>query len=286
MKTADAGLLVLQDWESAVAFRLFADQDEPTLSIAEQIAARMGERILGDSVAPGERIGEQEVADEFRVSRGPVRDAFRILEREGLVTLRPRHGAVVTALRPDELLELMEIRAGLFELAARKLMAARNPQFLDLMRTGTKALQTLARREGSGEAYVETTYRLLILVVRMAGNRRLQRMLTSLSLQTLRYSKLGMGSLARREQSLALWVRALHAVEQGDTEELVRLTRQRIQESAREAMRVLREKAPTQEVSTQEVSTQEASTREVSIQEVPIQEVAMQKAPRKGRSNA
>ena len=43
-------------------------------------------------------------------------------------------------------------------------------------------LQTLAGRPDSGDAYAETTYRLLILCARLTGNRRLQRMLTALSL--------------------------------------------------------------------------------------------------------
>jgi DNA-binding GntR family transcriptional regulator len=76
--------------------------------------------------APGARIGEQELADEFSVSRGPIRDALRILEREGLATLLPRRGAIVTELSADELRELLEIRAGLFEMVVRKIAAQPN----------------------------------------------------------------------------------------------------------------------------------------------------------------
>jgi DNA-binding transcriptional regulator YhcF (GntR family) len=113
-------------WEGAVAFRLFADQTDPTLTVSEQIAARVGDRILSGAMAPGARIGEQELADEFSVSRGPIRDALRILEREGLATLLPRRGAIVTELSADELRELLEIRAGLFEMVVRKIAAQPN----------------------------------------------------------------------------------------------------------------------------------------------------------------
>ena len=108
MSAVDLPTVSLQDWESAVAFRLFADQDVPTLTVPEQIAARVGERILSGLWRPGERIGEQELADEFQVSRGPIREALRILEREGLVTLLARRGAVVTRLQARELHELLE----------------------------------------------------------------------------------------------------------------------------------------------------------------------------------
>ncbi|MDV7394610.1 GntR family transcriptional regulator, partial [Arthrospira platensis SPKY1] len=123
-------------WESAVAFRLFANQTEPTLSIPEQIASRVGERILNGAMQPGERIGEQELANEFAVSRGPVREALRILEREGLVTILVRRGAIVTELSTQEIRELMEVRAGLFEVVIRKLHANPQPDLFPLLDAG------------------------------------------------------------------------------------------------------------------------------------------------------
>lgn len=230
---------LLADWESAVAFRLFVDQDVPTLTVPEQIAARLGERILEERLQPGERIAEQELADEFQVSRGPVREAIRILEREGLVTLLARRGAIVTELTAQELTELLDIRAGLFEVAVRRLMDQPNPNLVPLMLSGTQRLQALAQDADAGEQYAETTYRLLILVARLTGNRRLQRMLTSISLQTLRYSKLGLASPERRQRSAQLWGQAVLALEAGDVDAVVRLTRQRLDESAQEAVRLL-----------------------------------------------
>ncbi|MDD5030802.1 MAG: GntR family transcriptional regulator, partial [Rhodoferax sp.] len=98
MNPVDTQLDSFAALEGAVTFRLFADQVDPMFSVPEQIAGRIGDRILGSAVAPGERIAEQELADEFGVSRGPIREALRILEREGLVTLLPRRGAIVTEL--------------------------------------------------------------------------------------------------------------------------------------------------------------------------------------------
>ena len=239
MNPKDISHDALADWESAVAFRLFADQDVPTLTVPEQIAARVGERILDGRLQPGERIAEQELADEFQVSRGPVREAIRILEREGLVTLLARRGAIVTELTAQELTELLDIRAGLFEVAVRRLMDLLNPDLVSLLRTGTQRLQELAQAPHAHEHYAETTYRLLIMVARLTGNRRLQRMLTSISLQTLRYSKLGLASQERRQRSAQLWQQAVQALEAGDVEAVVRLTRQRLDESAQEAVRIL-----------------------------------------------
>ena len=63
----------------------------------------------------------------------------------------------------------------------------------------------------------------------------------ALSLQSLRYSKLGLVSVARRQRSVKLWRQALQALERGDVERTLRLARQRSQESADEAARRLAE---------------------------------------------
>ena len=208
----------------------------------EQVAAQVGDRIIGGALAPGARIGEQELADEFAISRGPVREAIRILEREGLVQVLPRRGAVVTSLSAQELRELFEIRAGLVEIALRKVMGAGvPPELLAITRAGVARLEALAELPEGGDAYAETTYRLIQIGAHFAGNERLRRMVVALSLQSLRYSKLGLASVARRQRSVKLWRQALQALERGDVERTLWLARQRSQESADEAARRLAE---------------------------------------------
>ncbi|QHE85765.1 GntR family transcriptional regulator [Hydrogenophaga sp. BPS33] len=226
-------------WEGAVAFRLFSGSDQPTLTVAEQIAASIGDRIISGALAPRERILEEELATEFSVSRGPVRDAIRILEREGLVTILPRRGAVVTDLAAHEVREIFEIRAGLLEIVARKVAAARDPDLLALLRAGVARLQRLAAMKDDQGAYAETSYRLSILSVRACGNQRLTRMLVALSLQTLRYAKLSLASAQRRQRSASIWTEALALLEAGDEEAYARKVRQRVEESGAEAARRL-----------------------------------------------
>lgn len=239
MKPADTDPALLARWEGAVAFRLFGDVSTPTLTVPEQIAAQVGDRILDGRLPPGARIGEQELADEFQVSRGPVREAIRILEREGLATIHARRGAVVTELSAAELQEIFEIRASLFDAVARAVAATRPPELIAVLRAGVARLEALSTGADDGDAYAETTYRLLMIAARFCANQRLQRMLAALSLQTLRYSKLGLQSVQRRKRSARLWRQALLALERGDADKLMALSRQRIAESGEEAARRL-----------------------------------------------
>jgi DNA-binding transcriptional regulator YhcF (GntR family) len=112
------------NWQNGiVAFRLLRHQAPLTLSLAEQLAAQIGDRIVGDLYKPGARVIEQELADEFKVSRGPVRDALRILEREGLVAIHARRGAQVTELSEQEVAEVFEVRAALLRIVSERLAA-------------------------------------------------------------------------------------------------------------------------------------------------------------------
>jgi DNA-binding GntR family transcriptional regulator len=239
MKPIDADPALFARWEGTVAFRLFGDRPTPTLTVPEQIASGVGDRILDGTLPPGSRVGEQELADEFEVSRGPVREAIRILEREGLVTVIARRGAVVTALSAHELREIFEVRAALFATAARRLAERRDPELLAILQSGLARLEALVEGPDDGDAYAETTCRLLLISARFCGNLRLQRMLAALSLQTLRYSKLGLRSVERRRRSVRLWRQATDALATGDGDRMVELTRVRIEESGEEAARML-----------------------------------------------
>ena len=69
------------------------------------------EQILRGTFPEGEPLRQDAIAEELGVSRIPVREALRQLEAEGLVTLHPHRGAVVTTLSLDEIAELFELRA-------------------------------------------------------------------------------------------------------------------------------------------------------------------------------
>src|SRR5437868_10445798 len=74
--------------------------------------------VLRDAIRSGDLKGGQplrqdELAAQFGLSRIPVREALRRLEGEGLVTVNPHRGAVVSILSNEELHEICEIRVAL-----------------------------------------------------------------------------------------------------------------------------------------------------------------------------
>ena len=76
-------------------------------------------RILSGHYSGGDRINPARVAEALGISRMPVREALRQLDAEGLVTIRPNRGAIVTVLTAADVRELFEIRAALEGMAGR-----------------------------------------------------------------------------------------------------------------------------------------------------------------------
>ena len=84
-----------------------------THSLAEQIAARLSDRITAGIYAPGRGSPRTRPRLPAPAHGGPVREALRLLEKDGLVTILPRRGAQVTRLSIAEVREIFDIRAAI-----------------------------------------------------------------------------------------------------------------------------------------------------------------------------
>jgi DNA-binding GntR family transcriptional regulator len=71
------------------------------------------------------RLDLDAIAQRLDISRMPVREAVRQLASEGLLTIYPRRGVMVTTLASSDILELFHIRAVLEALAVRTALERR-----------------------------------------------------------------------------------------------------------------------------------------------------------------
>jgi DNA-binding GntR family transcriptional regulator len=89
------------------------------LTLREQVLEHLREEILSSRLEPGAELNEVALSQELGVSRGPIREALGRLAAEGLVTIRPRRGALVRALSGDEFAEAYQVREALEWMAVR-----------------------------------------------------------------------------------------------------------------------------------------------------------------------
>jgi DNA-binding GntR family transcriptional regulator len=103
-------------------------------SRSETLRDAIEEMIAVGKLAPGQHLDETELAAAFGVSRTPIRETLILLASMGLVVIRPRRGAVVAELGPQELLErfevMSELEAVIGRLAARRMTPAEQEALL------------------------------------------------------------------------------------------------------------------------------------------------------------
>lgn len=195
--------------------------------IAEQIAARLAGLIALDLIHPGQRLLENDVSAVLHVSRAPVREAIRILERDQLVQLSARRGATVTAPDAQELQDIFELRAALFEILLEQVMRDRPA---DLQKLFEEFIPKLEKAAGeSAQAYAVQSFLMNLSLADLSGNRLVVDNLKQLSLRTLRYVRIGLASspeaLAR---SLRGWKSIHAAVVKRDTAHVIETALKRI----------------------------------------------------------
>lgn len=77
------------------------------------------DEIVRGEFVPGQYLRLEDIAARFNVSTMPVREALRQLGSEGIVTVFPHRGAVVTRLSADELQDIYDVSMVLEEMATR-----------------------------------------------------------------------------------------------------------------------------------------------------------------------
>ena len=122
------------------------------MKISDQLREKIEEQIATGELAPGSALDEASLVAQHGVSRTPVREALIQLAAEGLIEIRPRHGAVVTSIGPTRLLEMFEVMSELEAMCGR--LAAR--RMTDAQRQGLSAALkacNAAREQQDCDAY-------------------------------------------------------------------------------------------------------------------------------------
>ncbi|MYN06300.1 GntR family transcriptional regulator [Pseudoduganella aquatica] len=90
-----------------------------------ELREALEEMIAVGTLSPGQHLDETELAARFEVSRTPIREALIQLASMGVVVIRPRRGAIVAELGPQQLVEMFEVMSELEatcgRLAARRM---------------------------------------------------------------------------------------------------------------------------------------------------------------------
>ena len=216
--------------------RRIPEKSQPT--VANKLATDLSERIIDGRYPPGTSLREVPLAEEFGVSRSSVREALRILERDGVVKIEPHRGASVTRLTTDELIEIYQVRRVLLGLAMA--MAHEHCTEADLAWLDARCadMEVAGRQDNAraGSMHAQISADMALRALRLAGNKRLEQLLTQMSAQIARYTRLGLSAPQRRTQSLQTWRALVRALGRHDSAEAEQLGRRLVSDTLRFAL--------------------------------------------------
>jgi len=88
-------------------------------TLTEHAYRLIEEQIVTLRLKPGDVLSEQMLSSAFKIGRTPIREALQRLAREGLVTILPRKGILVSDINPRNQLLVLEVRREIERLLSR-----------------------------------------------------------------------------------------------------------------------------------------------------------------------
>jgi len=142
------------------------------ISVADQAASLLRQRILEGEFRPGTPLPELPLASSLGISRNTMREAIRILAQEGLLRRNLHRGVVVSQLSLRDVKEIYQLRR-MLELPA--VLAARHPNsgLLIEIRGALESYEE-AVRERNWPGAVSHDFHFHSLLIRFQGNTRLE----------------------------------------------------------------------------------------------------------------
>jgi DNA-binding GntR family transcriptional regulator len=177
--------------------------------------------------APGTRLEETTLAAKFGVSRTPIREALLHLAATGLVDIRPRRGAIVSAPDPRRLVEMFETMAEL-EAACGRLASRRCTAEDEAAMTNAHVACEQAAQSGNSETYYVENATFHAAVYRASHNAFLTDQCLVLHRRLSPYRRMQLRARNRIAQSLTEHAAAVQAIMAGDGDLAAKILRDHI----------------------------------------------------------
>ncbi|MBS0537927.1 MAG: GntR family transcriptional regulator [Proteobacteria bacterium] len=214
---------------------------ESATPLRKQAEEDLRKAILSGRYNAGERLKERQLMETLGVSRTLLREALRQIEAEGLVTLVPNRGPVVSVLSYEDAEEIYEVR-GILEAQAcagfvlrassghvRKLQRV----FVELERAA-QAGDVLRTLELSSDFYD--------VILEGSGNKVLSSMLKLLHNRIVLLRRTSMSEAGRLPETLDELTRMYEALCARDEAAASKASQHHVRQASRAALRIMRQR--------------------------------------------
>lgn len=204
-------------------------RNEPIVrrTLHDELLERLRQMIIHGDLAPGDKVPEKELCDRFGVSRTPLREALKVLASEGLVTLTPNRGAMVSEVTLADLEEAFPVMGALEALSGEMACA----HITDAEIAEIRALhQAMVKHYESGDlgAYFRLNQQIHECLLDAARNQTLATAYRGLAGRIRRARYIANMSADRWAQAVAEHEQILEALENRDGVALARILKRHL----------------------------------------------------------
>lgn len=217
--------------------RLTAPVGRLAAPLREQVSTALREAIQTLELKPGQRLIERELMEQLQVSRPTVREALRELASEGLVTVIPQRGTVVSTLSGDDARDLYDVRASLESLVVRRFVQRASNELIDDVDMAVERYAAAAREHPDdvvGALRVKDEF--YVVLLEGAASEVLKVLLDQLQARIQQLRARSMAHAGRLAESARELQAIAEAIRRRDEEEAARLCAQHIWTAARTAL--------------------------------------------------
>ncbi len=157
-------------------------------SLVDDAYAALKQAIQDSSFPPGYQASEQEIALRLGMSRTPVHEAVIRLQEDGLVRVLSRRGVLICALAPEDMREIYEVIVAVEGRAAELLASLPDSEREAVASELAACTETMAQAWQAGDlpAWGQADARFHRAIVERAGNRRMTRIIQTITDQSHR----------------------------------------------------------------------------------------------------
>jgi DNA-binding GntR family transcriptional regulator len=204
--------------------------------VREQVVRRLRDAILSGQFHPGDRLIERELVEWTSVSRTSIREALRQLESEGLVTVLPSRGPVVTVLTEETARQIYAVRAVLEGYAARQFAINATEE---QRRRLEASVDTMAAIVDAGEPIIYEKGRFYEILFEGAGNEVAWSLFGSLYARIALLRATTLAAPGRPPRTIQELREILIAIANRDSVEAEQSTIRHVEEAARMAIQTI-----------------------------------------------
>jgi DNA-binding GntR family transcriptional regulator len=144
--------------------------DRVAAPLRERVLEVLRQAITDFELLPGERLTERRLVERLEVSRATVREALARLASEGLVTVIPQRGAIVSVMSPTEAADMYQMRMVLEQLAVRFFVERASDEQVRELRACADEMAASAAAGGGPKDYLRGKDRFYEVLIAGAGS--------------------------------------------------------------------------------------------------------------------